>query len=248
MNINLMPGHQFSRNSDTPEFRYNKVLLNLSRMPSIDRGDLQTSFKIITEALVEALEVGRASIWFYNTTQDAIISADLFEDCSGQHSQGVELKAKDFPTYFKYLSEERTLPIHEARTDPVTKEFDQCYLTPLDIYSLLDAPIRVNGKMIGVVCSEQLKASRIWTPQEETFMGTITEIIAKAIHAHERVVALHKLEELNRNLESLVLERTKELEDQRARAAYASNAPIICKLDLEKITDVLKELAQIKAA
>ena len=74
---------------------------------------------------------------------------------------GVELFAKDFPGYFRALREERSIAAHDAHKDPRTKEFSD-YLAPLGINSMLDAPIYVGGKMIGVVCNEHIGPKRTW--------------------------------------------------------------------------------------
>jgi hypothetical protein len=62
--------------------------------------DLAATAKRITEALVDAINVERASIWLYNDKQDAIECLDLFVRTRKEHSTGVILKAIDFPNYF----------------------------------------------------------------------------------------------------------------------------------------------------
>lgn len=209
------------------EFAFNEELLKLSRVSSIDAGDVERSFELITEAMARALQVGRASIWLFNQEQTAILCQKLYEASSKKHDAGIELKAKDFPAYFKYLSEERTLPADDAHTDAATYEFSEVYLTPLNIVSLLDAPIRLNGKMVGVICCEQLVEKRSWSISEQNFAGNIADIVARALQAKERAQALMKLEAMNLQLEQIIKDRTAELEEQRIRSAHASKMAVL---------------------
>lgn len=209
------------------EFSFNEELLKLSRISSIDAGDVESSFEFITESIARALNVGRASIWLLNQEQTAIVCQKLYEASTQKHDAGIELKAKDFPAYFKYLSEERTLPADDAHTDSATYEFSEVYLRPLNIVSMLDAPIRVNGKMVGVICCEQLIEKRNWSITEQNFAGNIADIVARAIQAKERTQALMKLEAMNLQLEQIIKDRTMELEEQRIRSAHASKMAVL---------------------
>jgi two-component system NtrC family sensor kinase len=210
-----------------PEYRFNQTLLRLARLQVIDNGEVEECFKLINEAVSEALGVERSSIWFYNDDQSAIICNDLFELTTNSHTSGAVLLAKDFPGYFKFMKEERTLPANKARIDPATREFTDAYLKPLNIKSMLDAPIRINGRMLGVVCCEKIGKQKNWTMADQIFVGNITDIIARAIQARERIEAIIALEEMNQNLERVISRRTEELEEQRTRTANASKMAIL---------------------
>ena len=69
---------------------------------------------------------------------------------------------------------------------------------PLGITSMLDAPIRVAGRVAGVVCHEHVGPPRDWSPAEQSFAGSIADLAALALEAAERArtgVALRKSEE-----------------------------------------------------
>lgn len=200
----------------------NHLLLKLSKLTCVDEGELPETYREITESLVSGLGVQRASIWFYTPEEKSIACRDLFQEGGPDHSKGIELFKSDFPAYFEYLSEERTLPVSDALTHPATREFTDPYLLPNNIFSMLDAPIRLNGKMIGVICCETVGASRIWTSTDELFVGNVSDIISRALQANQRSIAHRKLEDMNQYLEILVEERTLQLEEQRARAAHVS--------------------------
>jgi serine phosphatase RsbU (regulator of sigma subunit) len=124
------------------------------------------------------------------------------------------LYKKDFPAYFKYLSEERALAANNAHTDPNTFEFLEVYLTPLNINSMLDAPIRLGGKMIGMICNEFVGGFKNWSQEEQNFSGSLADFISRAFEEAERKKAQDELEETNRELEQRVEKRTEELKEK----------------------------------
>lgn len=75
-----------------------------------------------------------------------------------------ELLQTQFPIYFEAL-DTRVIAAHDTHTNPYTSEFTETYLKPLGISSTLDAPIRWEGAMIGVVCCEHTGPARNWTAE-----------------------------------------------------------------------------------
>lgn len=172
--------------------RQMSIFADLTATRSVYADNLQATAKRITEALVDAIDVERASIWLYNEKRDAIECLDLFVRTKKDHSSGTVLKAADFPNYFRIVATQRTLAAENAHTHPGTAEFSEVYLRPLGINSMLDVPIYVNGKMAGVVCHEHTGNFRKWTTDEETFaylMGNIVGMTVERIGAFDQVTA-----------------------------------------------------------
>lgn len=162
------------------------TLMNVARSEHIGRGDLKAALREIAEATSSFLGVERSSVWLYNADQSAIQCVEIFVRTERSHESGVELFARDFPGYFEALKSERTIAAHDAHTDSRTAEFSEVYLTPLGIASMLDAPIRVGGRMIGVTCNEQVGSARTWTPDEEQFAASVADLIALALESSKR--------------------------------------------------------------
>jgi GAF domain-containing protein len=166
--------------------RSHGALMTLARSPSIATGALETSLPEITETASAVLDVARSSIWTYNADQTSILCLELFVREQRTHESGVELGSATYPLYFRALREERVIAAHDAHTDPHTAEFSKGYLTPLGIGAMLDAPIRVGGRMIGVICNEHVGGSRHWTADEEHFAVTLADFIALAMESSRR--------------------------------------------------------------
>jgi serine phosphatase RsbU (regulator of sigma subunit) len=192
----------------------NIVLLQLAKSAAIDSGDLEQAIREITEAATIALDCERSSIWFYNDDKSAIIAKNLFEKNKDRHTSGAVLEAKDFPRYFNYLNEERILAAGNASVDGNTSEFTDVYLRPLGIISMLDSPIRIEGKMVGVLCNETVGNRKDWTIEEQSFASSLTDLVSRAVDSYERNQARQELKKANEELESRVEIRTRELQEK----------------------------------
>lgn len=179
------------------------TLVSLAQSRAMESGDFQKTLQELTEALTRTQQVQRASIWLYTAERDGIACLDLHEAVKNEHAAGVVLKQNDFPGYFRALEEERTIAADDAHTDPRTREFSTVYLAPLGINSMLDAPIRHRGKMVGVVCQEHVGPARSWTQDEQNFAGSVADFVSLALEANERIKAekalAQQVEELARS-------------------------------------------------
>jgi PAS domain S-box-containing protein len=164
-------------------------LSELAESPQIYSGVLQEAVQTVTRVAAESLNLDRASIWFFNEDHSTIRCVDLYQRHAQQHSQGMELAAADYPRYFQELSFERIVSADAAQKDVRTAEFSEGYLVPLGITSMLDVPIRSDGKMVGVICHEHVGPVRHWSMEEQHFAVSVANTVALAIEAADRVKA-----------------------------------------------------------
>ena len=165
----------------TPLRSYLQTHLELMSQRGLFLKEVGATVRRVDEGAAHTLGVERVSVWFLSSDQSVIQCADLFERSKAKHSTGVELKAKDFPPYFKALLRERTIAADDAHTDPRTSCFSESYLKPLGVNSMLDVPIWAGQKMVGVVCHEHIGPKRRWNADEETFAYLMSSYVALAI-------------------------------------------------------------------
>ncbi|HET6405160.1 MAG TPA: ATP-binding protein [Candidatus Thermoplasmatota archaeon] len=166
--------------------RYNDALVRLARLTIHERGDLVHAARAIVEESARALDVERVSVWVYDAERTSIRCLDLFERAPHRHSAGIEITQRDNPAYFRALAEERTIAAEDARTDPRTRDFAAAYLEPLGICSMLDAPLRVGGRVVGVLCHEHVGRPRRWLPEEEIFAGALAGLMSLVLETERR--------------------------------------------------------------
>ena len=204
----------------------NIVLMELARNKALHQGDLKAALKEITESTAHTIGIERVSVWLFDETQTQLQCLDLFQQSPNQHSEGVILAAVDYPNYFQALAKDQLITAHNAHTDSRTQEFSDSYLTPLDINSMLDAPIRLGGQTVGVLCNEQVGKRRYWTPEEQNFTRSIADLVSLVLEAQERkraeaaLVERVNLAELNADV-GIALTQGKSLQDMLGRCASA---------------------------
>ena len=183
--------------------KHNTVLVKLARNKALYRGDLQAALREITEAAAHTLLTEKASAWLYDETRSKLQCLDLFRRSNQQHSQGAEIAAADYPDYFRALEEYRTISADDALSDIRTREFAESYFAQAGTLSTLDAPVRLGGQTVGVICIEQVETPRNWTVEEQNFAASLADLVSLAIEASERErtqIALRQAEQKYRSI------------------------------------------------
>lgn len=166
--------------------RQQTALMELAICQPLYSGDISAAFSEIIKTAAYTLEVERASVWLYNGERSKIHCVKLYELTPQRYSEGMELAVVDYPAYFQSLESERAIAADRAHTDPRTREFSASYLAPLEIASMLDATIRLDGRTVGVVCLEHVGTPRHWKLEEQNFCSYLAYMAALAMEARNR--------------------------------------------------------------
>ncbi len=180
------------------------AIVSIATHDAVVNGHLDQAFPALTSLASAAMAVERTSIWLFDDERAVLSCSDLFIADSDHHSSGLELAADAFPSYFQALEADRVLDADDARSDTRTTELAESYLIPLHITSLLDAPIRVRGRVVGVVCFEHTGAPRIWQSDEITFAGEVADQVAQALANAHRNLAESRLQMSEERFRSVV--------------------------------------------
>src|SRR5690606_6221079 len=66
---------------------------------------------------------------------------------------------------------------------------------PHGIRSMCDAPLRIGGRVVGIVCHEHVGTPRTWTDEEKRFASSVADLVALAIERSGRQAAEARLRE-----------------------------------------------------
>ncbi len=204
------------------------------RSDALGRGDVEEALAHLTEVSAQVLRVGRSSVWRFRHSRTELCCDDLYEIEHDRHSAGTVLRAKDTPRYFAALNQERSIAANDARRDPRTSEFTDAYLAPLGIGAMLDAPVFLQGQLVGVVCHEHLGPARQWLAWEELVAGTFADFVAMVLAAADRNDHAAELARSRAELESRVVERTQRLAASEASLRQLFNASPVAMLCVRK--------------
>ena len=163
------------------------ALCELAKHEAVYAGNLAQAFEVLTQIGSRVLGVERASVWALEEDGACLRLLNLFERTSTRHTTGTVLHARNYPEYFRaLLQEEYALAAHNAHQDLRTREFSASYLQAHGIGAMLDVPIRLDGKVIGVLCHEHVGGPRTWTSDEIHFASSLTTFVTLAMGARQR--------------------------------------------------------------
>lgn len=158
----------------------------LHELALLNAESLDGAIAHIAASAARMMNVARVGLWFFDANETAIVCRHLHADGEPAFGTGTRLAAADYPRYFAALTEGRVVAVADARQDPRTSEFTDGYLVPLGVTSMLDVPIRRDGRMVGLVCYEHTGPVRGWTLEDEDAASSVADFISVAFEADKR--------------------------------------------------------------
>lgn len=191
------------RASDAQAERFEKARLQLSRMHGGSGAGLQEMWLEVAHLAADTLNVERVGVWLLMDEDRAIRCRYLLQRSNSEVFQGAVLRRQDFPLYFGALAEHRCMAADDAQGSPLSKELLKSYLQPLGITSMLDAPLFIAGRLVGVVCHEHIGPQRRWSELEADFACAVADNIARLYVELQQSNAQATLETYQRHLMEL---------------------------------------------
>ena len=187
------------------------ALIQLAKLNGASGAKLREIWLELAEIAARTLQVERVGAWTLVDEDRALRCRYLLQNSNRQLFQGVVLRAQDFPSYFRAMEERRTIAANNALDSPLTRELRRSYLEPLGITSMLDAPIYLDGRIVGVVCHEHVGPPRRWSDADCAFASAVADNISRLYgeygrsHAESTLAAyqqhlmeLHRMEAVGR--------------------------------------------------
>lgn len=156
-----------------------ELIVRLARQRYVSSDPQQEAAALITQAACEVYGVARASLWMLASQHLQPIS--LYRRDLARHEQPQAIDARHSPLYLQALHSSRVIDAHDALHDPRTRELAASYLQPYGIHSLLDASIRIEGEVVGILCLEHIGPKRIWQADEIAFAGELADQFAQVL-------------------------------------------------------------------
>jgi two-component system cell cycle sensor histidine kinase/response regulator CckA len=177
--------------------------LQLARLRVGPTATLRQIWLSLADIAATTLQVERIGVWVLVDGDRALRCRYLLQRSSHDVFEGAMLRQQDFPQYFQALHSHRTLAAANAPTSSLTSELFEQYLEPLGITSMLDAPIYVQGHVVGVVCHEHTGTPRHWSEADANFASCVADNIARLYQEHEQHHARSALLSYERQLMEL---------------------------------------------
>ncbi|WP_408599566.1 putative bifunctional diguanylate cyclase/phosphodiesterase [Pseudomonas sp. PLMAX] len=174
------------------------LILLLTRQRYSSNNSLREAAELITRSACEIYQIDCASLWHLEGSMLAPISA--YHRSTQEYLLPAPIDVSIFPDYLDALHTGRAIDAHNAMRDPRTRDMAES-LRPRDVNAMLDASIRVDGQVVGVLCLEQTGATRAWQSDEIAFAGELADQFAQVINNHNRRTATSALHLFQRAVE-----------------------------------------------
>ncbi|MEN2980073.1 PAS domain S-box protein [Tistrella bauzanensis] len=193
------------RSRETRLRRQNGAIAAIAHGGGLFTGDPLSVMRVVAETAAEIIDVGRVTIWLaggYDTVVDAasraapgnFVCVDHFDASAGAHMPLDQRLAEDrrmisitaMPRYFAALMPERVLVVEHAIGHPAMAEVMDLPRGGNRLGALMDATVRVDGRLVGILCCEHFGAPRKWAQDEVNFAGSLADLIALALVGAER--------------------------------------------------------------
>jgi hypothetical protein len=218
---------------------YIKSVLELSQSREVINGEFDLTVQKVCKMLDYIMKIAQVSYWTYEEEDNTITCRYTFP---AREQRNIVHDLDNFPRYASRLKTKSIIVARNAQLDPYTAEFGPAYLAKQNIKAMLDAPLIINGQMVGILCCEDVR-ERNWNAEDILFVSAACDILTiafKAMQAKQYIKEIESkndalsnqseeirqineaLKSVNEHLEERVTERTHELEEQnRQLSEYA---------------------------
>lgn len=174
------------------------LILSLARHRYQTSDPLLEAAELITRSACAIYAVEYASVWTLQGEQ--LMPVTAYDATEQTHCIPASIDASRYPSYLAALHSSRAIDARHTAADPRTLEMADA-LQVRGIDALLDASIRVDGQVVGVLCLEQRGKSRAWQADEITFAGELADQVAQVISHRELRTAVSALHLFQRAVE-----------------------------------------------
>ena len=175
---------------ETPGTRYTRALVDLTRAVWRPDCTLQDALAVICETGARALQVERANVWRLRPDPLRLDCIHAYNLATGEHAPPKALESLPMDgEYVDFLQVVRAIDAADVEVDlsvAASHGALRDYLHRHGICSLLDAPVRMGGELVGVICHEHVGRTRAWTPEEVAFAGSMGDYVAMAVEIDRR--------------------------------------------------------------
>jgi PAS domain S-box-containing protein len=172
----------------------------LSRSRYVRNGQFEKAVHEILETASRTMNVQRVNAWMVDEGFTKIHCIGSYNGSTRKFSEEKDLYRADMPAYFNLLQSEEIIICDDTLKDKKVKELVETYLKPLGITSMMDFPVRIEGKVAGLVCFEHVGPKRVWDINEQKFGMVVSQLLSLAQETHERQHANKELQILLREI------------------------------------------------
>ncbi len=171
--------------------RHQHILIRLSTDTNLLSQPLDSALQTVIEETTKVLNIKRASIWRRIDVPAALSRLALVDESRDNEGYQTQLFKHQIPRYFSTLEHQRAIAVSDVLRDRRTAELE-AYWQEHRITSALDIPVRLRGRLVGVLCYEHRGEPRAWRDDEIAFASQVADLVTQIFmnadlrqHTHE---------------------------------------------------------------
>jgi signal transduction histidine kinase len=169
----------------------------------------------------------------------AMRALDVFDRQEGTHTCRQHFSLESSPDYLKAASQGRVIAATDVFKDPWTASMAEKYFRPLGIASVVNAPVRVAGKVPAMLCVAHTGSIHEWTPEEINFVAEVADQVAQAMLNAER-----------QRTEQVIQRLTKDVANKTGHEFFrsiASSLGEVLEADIAFVAEVLPDQKHMRS-
>ena len=198
----------FSYSSRARNYRpkvFSETLVRLTKSPKLSAGNIEEAAKMIVKEGCIAIGAHHIGIW--NLSGNTLKNTVCYERKAEKYKLQNDIDISECPEYIDMLLNERLVVINDVNVPNVLSKIIKKY-NP-DLCAVLDTPIRINGKLAGIVSVEQNHSKafperRMWTMEEQNFASSLADLMIIAMESSQRYNLIRRTETMLNNLPCMV--------------------------------------------
>lgn len=165
---------------------FHKQFEELSKLPVNETDTLDDVLYRLGQRLCSCMKLERVNVWIFKQNASRIECIASYIAPSDLFSKGETLLKSQIPSYFSHLMSDQAIAIKNVYTSEICTELKDTYCAENQIMAILDIPVRIGGKLAGVICFEDCKQERDWTEDEINFALAVSQIVSLSIENYKR--------------------------------------------------------------
>jgi len=225
---------------------------SISKIHTLKRDDIDRIMIELAQRITQSLRIERISVWLMDAKGSSIVSIGEYDSRDNVFSKDSTLLREDAPNYFEEIAKNDIIYVKDVTTSSVTESMNENYNLPNQIISLLDVPLRMDGRLIGVMCYEKTGSVPKEFNEKERFFAMSTSLVfASSLEARARRTIQEELDQQLAEKETLLKEihhRVKnnlavvssliKLQSEKARDEYHRSLLNECVNKIRSIADI----------
>ncbi|MCL2188607.1 MAG: ATP-binding protein [Defluviitaleaceae bacterium] len=196
-------------------YEYRKKLSDalaiITKSTAITDEDVRAAANVIAREGCLALNVHRISVWGLSDCKQKMVSISCYEGLAGSFCLQGDFDFADREAFAQRIRSERLIVANDIHETAVL-----CSGYNLKMCAMLNAPVRIAGSLVGMICVEQdiceaYPGKRKWLIEEQSFASSLADLMALSIAGVERLTARETAEAANRAKSSFLANMSHEI-------------------------------------